>query len=345
MTLEYAIVVATRNRLDMLTATLPLFVNQSRLAARIVIVDRSDDHESVVRLCESIAKDAPMPFDILYGNEPNLPSQRNQGLEYVFEPVVIFPDDDSFWYPDTAERWLAAYEADTNERYGAVSATDVYTLPGQPEAPVPVRRIRFTNLPVVMAVRNLIEAAAIPQPFNVYGLERMAALGPAAKADGLTYPLVASIGGYRMSFRTELAKRIQFDAVLGSKVGYGVHEDKDMGLRVLQAGALIAAVPDARVFHNVAPGKRANGFPYGFFHILNYLYICRKVFVDGSRPLGVTRRYLSYKVFLYGLRRSDAYDREVYRGARAALSEWDAIMTAQPEELAARYAEICARHH
>ncbi len=344
MTLDYAVVVATRNRLDMLTATLPLFIDQSRLAARVIVVDRSDDHESVVQLCQRLAEDAPMPLEVFYGREANLPSQRNQGLEYVQEPVVIYPDDDSFWHSDTAEEWLRVYEADTNERYGAVSATDVYVIPGQSDGQVPVRRIRLTNLPQIMALRNRLESWLVPQPFNLYGMERIAELAPAAKADGLRHPIVASIGGYRMSFRTDVAKRLKFDSTLGSKVGYGVHEDKDMGLRVLQSGKLIAAAPDARVFHNVAPGKRANGFSYGFFHIFNYMYICRKVFDTESRPFRLLRRYLSYKLLLYGVRRTDAYDRDVYRGAKAAMAEWDVLMSTSRENLTDRYAEISARN-
>ncbi|MEN0070064.1 MAG: hypothetical protein AAGC63_03545 [Propionicimonas sp.] len=63
--LTHAIVVATRNRLDMLTTSLPLFVNQSRPADRIVIVDRSDDHEAVRAFCERLAETAPMPMVIL----------------------------------------------------------------------------------------------------------------------------------------------------------------------------------------------------------------------------------------------------------------------------------------
>ncbi|MDQ7992118.1 MAG: hypothetical protein AAGC63_03540 [Propionicimonas sp.] len=193
-------------------------------------------------------------------------------------------------------------------------------------------------------LRNGLEAALVPQPFEVYGGERTAELEPAAVADGLGYELVGTIGGYRMSFRTEVAKAVRFDRVLGSRVGYGQHEDKDMALRVLSAGSLIAVAPGARVFHNIAPGKRANGFSYGFFQILNYLYICKKVFPPRSRAVRVTRRYLRYKTFLYWIRRFDEFDREVHRGAAAALGEFDAITGAAPSQLAERYAQVCDRH-
>lgn len=340
---SHAIIVATRNRLDMLAVSLPLFVNQTRPAARLVVVDRSDDHDSVRALCERVAGDAGMPLEVYYGTQANLPSQRNQGLEVITEDVVLFPDDDSLWYPDTAEKVLAVYDADRNQRYGAVSANDVYVAPGG-TGDAPPRTSRLTEHPAIMGVRNWLEAALVPQPFEVYGRGRTHDLEPAARADGLDHELVGTIGGYRMSFRTPVAQRLQFDPLLGSRVGYGIHEDKDMALRVLSLGSLIAVAPGARVFHNVAPGKRANGFPYGFFHILNYLYICLKVFPRDSRALAVTKRYLGYKVWLYSLRRGDEYDREVHRGAKAALGEYDAFAAAPTHDLAARYAEISDRH-
>lgn len=341
---SHAIIVATRNRLDMLRVSMPLFLSQSRQAARVIVVDRSDDHDAVRDLCEELGKGAAMPVEVHYGAHANLPAQRNQGLEHVEEDVVLFPDDDSLWYPDTAEKILAVYDADTQLRYGAVSANDVYVAPGDAAANAPPRTERLTEHPAVMTVRNWLEAVLVPQPFEVYGRGRTRELEPSARADGLTHQLVGTIGGYRMSFRTPLARRLQFDPVLGSRVGYGIHEDKDMGLRVLEAGSLIAVAPGARVFHNVAPGKRANGFPYGFFHVLNYVYICRKVFPSQSRALRVTRRYLGYKVWLYSLRRSDEYAREVHRGAREALAEYDALMAASTAGLADRYAEISDRH-
>jgi hypothetical protein len=58
----------------------------------------------------------------------------------------------------------------------------------------------------------------------------------------------------------------------------------------------------------------------------------------------VTKRYLRYKVTLYRLRQSDPYLADVYRGARTALSEVDALLRAEPDDLAAVYAEVCDRH-
>ncbi|WP_315549319.1 glycosyltransferase [Microbacterium aurum] len=341
--LDYDVVVATRNRLDMLGLTLPLFLAQSRKPARIIVVDRSDDHDSIRALCERISAGERIPVEVHYGDAANLPAQRNQGIERVESEVVLFPDDDSMWFPDTAERVVSVFEADSAHLYGAVSAVDVYESPVPLGDDAPQRRTRLTERPSIMRVRNGFEAALVPQPFEIYGRARSAELSPAARAAGLRHPLVGTIGGYRMSFRTETAKRVRFDPVLGSKVGYGTHEDKDMALRVLREGQLIAVAEDARVFHNVHPGKRAGGFEYGYFHVLNYVYICRKVMPDPSPALAGMRRYLRYKVALYRLRRGDDYGRDVHRGALVALTDGEQLLAGSPESLADRYETLAER--
>lgn len=342
--LSYAVVVATRNRLESLGASLPTFAGQSLPAGKIVVVDRSDDHGAVRDYCTSFAAQSPVPLEIVQGTVANSAAQRNQGLVHVTEDVTIFPDDDVLWYPNTAQKIIDVYADDTNRRYGAVSASDVYQPPGADAADVPEKRNRLTENPVVMRIRNKLEAAAVPQPFEVYGVERTDQLRPLALADGLAHPLVPTIGGYRMSFRTDLAKALGFDDVLGSRIGYAIHEDKDLALRVLREGYLIAGADEARVFHNSHPSKRADGFKYGFFHILNYLFVCCKVFEPESRARVITKRYLRYKVALYSLRLHDRYSREVFRGARAALSGYSMMADSSVDELANQYAKLSTRN-
>lgn len=337
--LDYAIVVATRNRLDMLRVSLPLFVAQTRPAARIVVVDRSDDHEAVRAYCESVARETEIPLVVRYGDQANLPAQRNQGLDLVTEPVTMYPDDDSLWFPDTAEHLMDVYEADRNRRYGAISATPVAAAPPGVDVPIAPTR-RLTNVPVVMAIRNRVERLIVPAPFVLFGAERTKALRSGAEQDGLDHPLVPTIGGYRMTFRTEVLRELRFDPTLGSRVGYATHEDIDIGLRVLASGSLVAAAPRSLVFHCVAPGARAAGFDYGFFHVLNYLYICAKVMPERSLARRRLRRYLRYKLFLYAAKRRDQYGREVHQGAKAAYARFDEIMAADRASLPVLYGQV-----
>jgi glycosyltransferase involved in cell wall biosynthesis len=341
--LDYAVVVATRNRQDILRTSLETFAGQTRPPARIIVIDRSDDHDAIRDIVASMAAESPVPFEVHYGDAANLPLQRNQGIALVSEAITMFPDDDVLWYPDTAAAVMKVYEADTNARYGAVSAIDSYQPPVPLGDGAPERRTRLTDRPSVMAVRNLFEAAVVPQPFEVYGRSRTRQLEPSARADGLAEKLVGTIGGYRMTFRTEIARRLGFDPVLGSRVGYGVHEDKDMALRVLSSGSLIAVAESARAFHNVHPGKRTSGFSYGFFHIFNYAYVCHKIFPRDSHARRTVNRYLRYKLALYRLRRGDQYARDVYDGAAAALDDVAELFAASPGDLPEVYRLICAR--
>jgi glycosyltransferase involved in cell wall biosynthesis len=341
--LSYAVVIATKNRIDALELSIPLALEQTRPAARIVVVDKSDDHAAVAALCDRLGRISSIPIMCVEAPQANSAHQRNVGLDLIVEDVVMFPDDDAFWYSNTAEEVMAVYEADPVGAVGAVSTTQTDVSPVKPSTEIGIAQARLTNVPWIMKVRNALEAYLVPQPFVVYGNERTRELAPSLRDAGFAYPLIPSLGGFRMSFRAEVAKRLRFDDVLGSRSGYAQHEDRDLAMRVLRAGFLIAAAPKARVFHNVYPAKRANGVTYGFFQIFNYLYSCRKALPPESRAARALKRYLAYKVRLYGLRTRDVFDREIYRGARAALAEYDFMMATSDEALADAYAEACAR--
>jgi len=52
--LTFDIVIATRNRKDVLADSIPLMLTQSRQAESLIIIDSSDDHQSVKTLVESL---------------------------------------------------------------------------------------------------------------------------------------------------------------------------------------------------------------------------------------------------------------------------------------------------
>lgn len=337
--MDYAIVVATRNRLEALKASVPLFLGQSRPPARIVLVDRSDDHAAVRDFIESVAARTDIPVVIQYGEAANLPHQRNQGLAEVTEPVTLLPDDDSLWFPETAAKIMGVYDRDTEGRIGGVSGV-ISTVSPLAAGTAPKNARRFVRRPRIELFRNRVEERFAPQPFNLYARARIAELAPDAEGylDGSR--IVETMSGWRMSYRTGLVRRLGYDATLGSRVGYGQHEDKDMSLRVQQAGHLIVAAPEAQVFHNVAPGKRAGSFAYGFCWLFNYAYICRKVFGDADPGRGSVQRYLNYKALLYRLRRGSAHDRAIASGGTAAMAAFDHIWQAPDSRLSEIYGDI-----
>lgn len=341
--LAYAIVVATRNRLSALRISIPLFLEQRARPARIVVVDCSDDHAAVRAFCLSLSADTPVPIEVIQSDAANLANQRNRGTERVKEPIVMFPDDDAFWFSDTAEKVLAVYAHDSHELIGGVTAIEVEHSPVETGEVVPRKAVRFVEQRHVHRIRNVIEDKLFPEPFHTYGRLRTAILEKRARALGIGVPFVPTMGGYRMSFRTEVARDLRFDETLGSRVGYSQHEDKDISLRTLKTGRLLAVAPGARVHHHVFPGRRAGGFAYGFCHIFNYAYICFKVFGDDPNAISGLKRYCEYKKFLYGLRRASRYHREIAQGAKAAMQEYHQLARAGREDLAFVYGEASDR--
>lgn len=339
----YTIVIATRNRLRMLEASVPLMLRQSRLPAAIEIIDYSDDHSEVAEFGAKIGATTDIRVSVTKSDQGNLARQRNIGLNRVSTPIVAFPDDDSFWYPDTAEKMMLVYESDPYELIGGVSSTPVGAAPRM-NGNKPETARRIFDRSIVSGLRRQLESRLVPQPFDVFGAARIAELAPRARETGITAPFVETMGGFRMSFRTEMVRESLFDETLGHCIGYAQHEDKDVSLRLLAARKLLAAAPESRVFHAVAPGKRANGFAYGFCQILNYAYICAKIMQPGTPEWAAIPRYLTYKRLLYSLRRFDPYNREVARGASTALARLDEMLTTSKDKQDALYRALTSEN-
>lgn len=340
MTLDYAIVVATRNRLSMLRASVPLFLDQSRPPARIVIVDHSDDHGAVAAWRAEMARTTTIPIELVHADRANSAHQRNLGIMRVSEPVTMLPDDDTLWFPDTAERMMAVYERDPAGLIGGVTG---FTTGQSPlvRDDTPPKAQSLVHRPAIERWRTRIEEYFAPKPHDLYGRLRIDALLPAARKRDLEDLLfVETMPGWRMSYRTAPVRRASFDATLGSRAGYALFEDTDTALRVQKAGFLLAAAPGARLMHNVAPGKRTGGVAYGLSSILNYAYMCRKVFGDTPPGRRSVERFLRYKLLLYRLRRRTPHDRAIARGAAAAFARFDRLWQTPDDRLAETYGTI-----
>lgn len=341
---DYDVVVATRNRLDMLKLSLPLFLSQTHLPKRLILIDASDDHPAVAAYCAGLAGVSSVEIVVEEGRQRNLPAQRNQGVALTGEDIIALPDDDSLWHRQTAERLMVPYMQDTEGRIGCVSGIEVSVNPigGAAEGP---KRTRFANLKrMIVPLRYALERAFLPEPAIVYGNTRIRDLRGGLPGNGKGFTLVPTVAGFRMSFRRALLEAQSFDETFGYAIGYATYEDYDFIMRMLQGGWLCAAAPGADVYHNVYPAKRAAGFAYGFFHILNYMMACAKVFEPRSAAQRTVPRYVRYKLFLYGLRKHSEYHRDIARGARVAAGEIRELFAAKPEARERVYREICDRH-
>jgi GT2 family glycosyltransferase len=341
-TMRYDALVSTLNRPQSLKACLSLIEGQTEKPARVIIVDASDNHHEVkAEVMQS--RDPAIEWTFLRSDTKSLPYQRNLGLEHVESPVVLLPDDDSMLHPQAAAGMLAAYRLDDRHEIGGVSGVGVASAPQQRRT----RQIARTRAlkERIQPVRNMLENRFVPKPFSSYPRELWSKRSVPNWIDGKRFTLVESIVGYLLSLRSDVIKQHRFDETLGYGIGYALHEDGEVSLRLQKCGYLLIAAHGAPIFHDVHPSKRAGGFNYGFCWISNYIYTCRRNMPETSIAW---REHLSnfirYKLALYRARalvKRDDYSREVFLGAQAAWGTRGPLMSADPESLQQVYKQLC----
>lgn len=342
--MKYDVVIATLNRVKALELSLPLLAAQTLPASNVIIVDATDDHDAMKRQVQEIADKCSLEVKILRSTRKNSAHQRNLGLELVTAPIVLMPDDDSLLYPNSAELMVNLYAEDTEERIGAVTAQPVESSPLLARD-TGYKRTWFSRLKGrIQKYRNIYEHRCFPLPTCVYARSLMGAGAVPMCIDGTNHRLVESIGGYRMSFRTEILKRIGgFYDVLGYGIGYAIHEDTDAIMRVMNEGYLLATAQRAMIFHNVFPSRRAGGFNYGFFHFANTLLIVRRIIPANHAAWRSVSPYFLYKLLLYRSNCFNSYGRSVYNGAYTAWCHREQLLAAAPEDLESAYCRMCDR--
>jgi Glycosyl transferase family 2 len=265
---SYDCVIATKNRLSALRMSIPLILKQDTLPQRLIIVDASEDHESVRAEVSDIGDRLGFGKAIVVRSDrPNLTRQRNIGLQFVQAPIVMFPDDDSLWYAGFASSVMKVYQSDTREQVGGVAGVGVIAPPaelGQPS----YKRGKFRTIKqAVQPYRIYIEQRTFPKPFDIIGASNWT--GKTDVVDNINSKRLPHITGFRMSFRTEPVRRIGFDETLGYSAGYSYHEDMDISLRLQMEGYALVSAEDAKVCHLSFPGKRGDDYGYGFCSIAN----------------------------------------------------------------------------
>lgn len=335
MKLTYSIVVATKNRLADLRISLPIFAGQTVLPSQIIIVDSSDDHESVAAFISSLASEA-IEWSIIR-SRPGLPYQRNRGLELCKGDIVFFPDDDSIWLPNTAQVQLDVYREDVQRVISAACAKEIFTNPlngssislaSEPDV--------VGHIPSLKRRRMLIGV----DPLTKLGSEFVASTKfRPGRSSGDIKP-VEYMTGFRMSFRTEIIKSFGFDEAL---VGYAPFEDVDASLSAWRLGAVVACLK-SNVYHNKFQGKRGDGRTIGVMNVLNRAYVYKK---HSGGPGKEMSRYLRRLTIGYFLAVRDSYTYRKWVGASSALRQAVSLLEVQDLEDLARALgearEICLR--
>lgn len=338
--MDYDLVLATRNRQTIVKISLPLMLAQTRLPRRFIVVDASDDHGEVRDVFESTFCRAGMPVELqIVQSKPGSSFQRNVGLRHVESPVVIFPDDDALWFPDTADNVLRVYERDLEELVGCVALTP---------APIyPAEAFGFDGRPYEMEIRDRVarsikaavgpvEETLIPDPIDP-GRMWMKVWGQKVAPSWLAQEdaeLCGPVFGFRMSFRTSVIRRIGgFDEDLGR---YAMFEDSDATIAAL-CHSLNVLATRARVYHYRVPGARVSGREFGMMSILNRTYVVCKHSVPGSAARRMLRRYLYYKIIRYFAQCYSRYGRRRVGGALYAMSHVNELIDAPIDQLRDRY--------
>ena len=346
--MNYDIVLATRNRRSVLNVSIPLMLSQSRQPTNFILVDSSDDHQSIARSVREIFSAFRGQTVLkLIESKPGTAVQRNVGLNYVESEIVMFPDDDALWYPGYAESIMSIYEMDREQLIGGV--------PGdQANTPPPTASIQ-ASLPYSMTLRdriNLLFSKPLRRLELLPFMRETAFLEGDNKIRGKPVPkwleeknaqLVGPMTGFTMSFRKSSIVVHKFDENLGR---YALFEDYDASLQVMETKIIVKA-KGAKVFHYKSPEKRTNGFEWGTIMILNRAYIICKAAPPGSSARRYLIPYSVYKCIRYLAQCQSSYGRQRFKGAFYALRHVRGLLSSPPEGLVAAFLgarEECLKH-
>ncbi len=346
--MKYDVVVATKDRFDVLQVSLVLILEQTKSPSQLIVVDSSvakSVASQVAGLCESLNNTYHTPIKYIRSPVQSITYQRNLGLKSVDAELVMFPDDDSLWYPQTAENLTKVYQQDVEGLIGGVSCVPVNRSPlDENKLSHPINRkalFRSKLLPL----RNKIEDTFWPNPLFSFAQQQYQKRKLPQCIDNDMVRLIPSISGYCMGFRTKVIRQVGFDEVLGYKVGYCFHEDRLASAAIINKGYLLVGAHLAPVFHHVNSDKRAGGFHYGFSNIFNYIYICVKETPNTPHYRRRVLRFLTYKLFLFSCRKGNQYHIDIYTGAKTAFNTGMALFDCtSTQELESTFRAICDEH-
>lgn len=340
--MDYDVVIATRNRPEALKLSIPLILTQERPPKKLIIVDASDDHQLICKTVKEALGACPVELVIL-NSQPNSARQRNIGLKYVESPIVMFPDDDSLWWPGVAEAIMRIYERDKNGVIGGVCAA--MATQRNPE----MHRVEEAGYKMRLSDRvrrqigqayNRFTRFCYLDPLWLHGRSRLGVQPAPEWLSEENAVLVEHMGGYRMSFRTHVFEERGFDEDLGAYVGYAKCEDTEFCFYVMRKKLLVGA-RNAKVFHYKFPSRRGAGFKLGFISQLNPAYIVCKHSPKGSIARRAIRPYSVYRLMQYMLGIHTQFGRELVRGMLLATCQIKELLQSPPNCLRECYLKLC----
>lgn len=341
MQLSFDIVIATRNRPEALLLSIPLLLDQSRQPQKFIVIDSSDDHTATLDVVTKATKNWPGEVIIKHSRK-GLPYQRNLGLSYVTADVVIFPDDDSLFYPGTVEAILATYERDIEGVVAGVCTAEAKT------PPVNLEITKDYNMSAEHKWELALNPIKVRLEKSLLYLRPLHFLGSVLR-DHQPAPvwleqsngvLVEYMTGFRMSFRTHIIKEFGFDEVLKD---YALCEDVDASFSAAEMGVLVGT-HDGQIYHHRFPGGRGSSYSFGAISVINVVYVALKhankdtlSSDERAHVIQCLKFFIVWKQLtsLRGVTSNSGRDK--IRGIRAAAADSRALLKAAPSDLAKEY--------
>lgn len=329
--LTWSLVIPTYNCREVLLRALPLALNQTVPPQQVVVVDSSDGWGVTRDAVGALMADHPgIRLDYLQAETASSATQRNQGVEQATGDIVVMIDDDTFLYPDFAERILAVYAAD---RRGVVAAVGGRNLPVAPDlqataglarkeggAGASVKGLR--NRVMGFRLGRWISSRILFQDVNALFLkyEGDRPRDVPAEFAHLDVGPVAFIAGHGLSVRRHVALAEPLDPSLRY---YAALEDLDATYRYGRHGILLGA-NDARLHHHEVAGGRVKRRTATTFQLLNMLVFIKRNADDPARWLPSYRAMLWRRLLGETIKDtlSRRWDLPQARGVLTAMRRW-----------------------
>lgn len=350
---SFDVVIATRNRPEALSLSIPLILSQSRRPGKLIVIDSSDDHAAVAHAVEAAVQgsrtDPGWTGELILETAPvGLAIQRNLGLRHVTADIVFLPDDDSLFHPGTSEAIMRVYERDREGLIAGVCAVDAA---GPPPAVADDLGYDMTasqkRQRATVSLRHRLERAlTVLNPYIYIGAVLRDRFAPPDWMAAENCVAVEWMTGYRMTFRMSALGEPAFDTTM---TGYSLGEDVDTSFAAMRHGLLVGA-HGARIYHHKFPAPRGRAHAIAAKAVLNRCYITLKHAFDAGlnpRDAAKVRRlltgFLAAKLLISLAKAVSREGRDGLRGVVAALGHVGGLRRASRAELPAVYAAASER--
>jgi GT2 family glycosyltransferase len=235
-TLAYTTVIPTKDRPARVEATVSALLSQTRLPARIVLVDASSPPLTPSHELQERSSAAGVELVVLE-SEASTSGQRNRGVEHVETPLILLLDDDVTLHAEFVQVLIDRWERDGLTAFGALVGT---RMNGPRQRLLP-RLLRLVGMLHYQAFRSASTSFRRSRKLRLVSRPAHEVMVPACGA-GCTL------------LRTDLLRRHPFDERFS---GYAPGEDLDMSCR-LSADAPILQVPGACWTHDLSHKERTS---------------------------------------------------------------------------------------